>query len=46
MKTLFAAAVALAASVASAQVAVTSFDAINVEPNQARALTAGARGRR
>jgi hypothetical protein len=40
MKTLLAAAVALLSTIASAQVAVTAFDTINVEPNQARALTA------
>ncbi|MGV3622490.1 MAG: hypothetical protein ACO1OB_16850 [Archangium sp.] len=40
MKTLITAAAVLVASVASAQVAVTTAEAINVEPNQARAFTA------
>lgn len=40
MKTLITAAAVLVASAASAQVAVTTAEAINVEPNQARAITA------
>lgn len=40
MKTRIAAAAVLVATVASAQVAVTTAEAINIEPNQARAFTA------